>query len=121
MAIIKGKSKISKLEQERAKLLDLLLSDDPLIEGSYSEILVKCGRAGCHCEKKPIHLVARLGMREDGKIKNKVVRVVDREAVQKLTGRYKEHKQALQELERVNEAEREVLKEVIRQKNCGYT
>ena len=118
--MIKRKSKISKLEHERAKLIDLLLSDDELIEGSYSEILVKCGRAGCHCEKKPVHLVARLGMREDGKIKNKVVRVADREEVQKLTSRYKEHKRALQELERVNEAEGAVLKEFMRQKNRGY-
>ena len=102
-------------------MLDLLLSDDQLIEGSYSEMLVKCGRAGRHCEKKPIHLVARLGMREDGKIKNKVVRVADREEVQKLTGRYREHKQALQELERVNEVQRAALKELMRQKNRGYT
>lgn len=118
--MIKQKNKISKLAQKRKELFDLLLSDVPLIEGSYSEILVKCGRAGCHCEKNPIHLVARLGMREDGKIKNKVVRVADRDEVRKLTGRYKEHKQALQDLERVNEMEKEVLKEVIKKKNCGY-
>jgi len=118
--MIKEKRKISKLEQERKQLLDLLLSDQQLIEGSYSEILVKCGRAGCHCEKKPIHLVARLGMREDGKIKNKVVRVADRDDVQKLTGQYKEHKQALQDLERVNAMEKEVLKEIIKKKNRGY-
>jgi hypothetical protein len=119
--MIKGKSKIHKLEQERTKLLDLLLSDDRLIEGSYSEILVKCGRAGCHCEKKPIHLVARLGIREEGKVKNKVVRVADRENVQKLTDRYKAHKQALHKLKQINEAERTILKDVMKQKNSGYS
>ena len=118
--MIKQKNKISKLEQERKKLLDLLQSDEPLIEGSYSEILVKCGRAGCHCEKKPIHLVARLGVREDGKIKNKLVRIADRDEVQKLTGRYKEHRQALRDLERVHAMEKEVLKEIIKKKNRGY-
>jgi len=119
--MIKQKNKLSKLELTRKELLVLLLSDEELIEGSYSEVLVKCGRAGCHCEKKPIHLVARLGVREEGKIKNKVVRVADRENVKRLTARYREHKQALQELERVNKVEREILKELIKQKNCGYT
>lgn len=102
-------------------LLSLLLSGVELIEGSYSEILVKCGRSGCHCEKEPIHLVARLGLREDGKIKNKVVRIADREEVKKLIERYREHRQALQKLKQVNETEREILKKLIKQKNCGYS
>mgnify|MGYP001571231923 CR=1 FL=1 len=118
--MIKEINKIAKLEHARKDLLALLLSTDELIEGSYSEILVKCGRAGCHCEKKPIHLVARLGIRDHGKIKNKLVRVADRETVQRLTARYRDHKQALQELGRINEVEREILKELIKQKNCGY-
>ena len=119
--MIKQKNKISKLEQERKKLFALLLSEDPLIEGCYSEILVKCGRSGCHCEKKPIHLVTRLGVREDGKIKNKVVRVADRENVKKLANRYREHKQALQELGQIDEKQREIFKDLIKHKNCGYT
>lgn len=118
--MIKEKSKLSKLEQARKELLVLLLSDGALIEGSYCEILVKCGRAGCHCEKKPIHLVARLGIREDGNLKNKVVRVADRENVKRLTTRYRDHKKALQDLEQINEVEREILKGLIKQKNCGY-
>ena len=118
--MIKEKSRILQLEQKRKKLLDLLLNDDQLIVGSYTELLVKCGRDGCHCEKKPIHPVARLGLREDGKIKNKVVRIADREFVQKMTDQYKEHKQALKALEQVNETEREILKEVIKRKNIGY-
>lgn len=114
------KNKISKLEQKRKKLLVLLLSDEWLIEGSYSQILVKCGRSGCHCEKKPIHLVARLGIRENGKIKNKVVRVADRDNVKRLTVRYRERKQALRQLEHINEMEREILKGLIKRKNRGY-
>lgn len=116
----KKKIKITKLERERKALLALLLNDDELIEGSYSELLVKCGRVGCHCEKKPIHLVARLGVREDGKIKNKVVRVADREEIKLLTDRYRKHKQALRHLEHINDEEREIIKSVIKQKNRGY-
>lgn len=116
----KKKIKILKLEADRKKLLLLLLSDDELIEGSYSELLVKCGRSACHCEKKPVHLVARLGVREDGKIKNKVVRVADRDEVKQLTDRYREHKQALRQLEHIHKKEREILKEHIKLKNRGY-
>jgi hypothetical protein len=119
--MIKKKNKISKLEQTRSEVLESLLRDEELIEGSYSEILVTCGRAGCHCEKKPVHLVTRLGVREDGKIKNKVVRVADREKVKDLTSCYREHKKALQELERINMEEREILKELIKEKNIGYS
>lgn len=115
-----GKNKISKLEQKRKELLGLLLSDDGLIEGNYSEILVKCGRSGCHCEKKPIHLVARLGIRENGKIKNKVVRVADRDEVKRLTDRYRERKQALRQLGHINETEKEILGGLIKRKNQGY-
>lgn len=116
----KEKNKILKLELDRKALLVLLLSDASLIEGSYSEVLVKCGRSGCHCEKKPIHLVARLGIREDGKIKNKVVRVADREKVKALTDCYRDHKQALRQMEHINEVEREILKGLIKRKNRGY-
>ena len=118
--MIKEKNQFSKLENARKELLRLIFDDGELIEGSYCEILVKCGRAGCHCEKKPCHLVARLSIREDGKIKNKVVRVADRENVKRLIERFQEHKQALQELERINEMEREILKVLIKQKNKGY-
>lgn len=119
--MIKEKNKFLKLENARKELLRLILADDQLIEGSYCEILVKCGRAGCHCEKKPIHPVARLSTREDGKIKNKVVRVADREEVKRLIDRFREHKQALQELEKISDMEREILKVLIKRKNKGYT
>jgi len=119
--MIKQKNKTSKIQQLRRELLEFLLNDDDLIEGSYSEMLVKCGRSGCHCEKKPIHLIARLGIREDGKIKNKVVRVADREKVKSLTTCYREHKKALHDLERINKEEREILKELIKEKNIGYS
>lgn len=118
--MIKKKNKFSKLENVRKELLRLILADDEIIEGSYCELLVKCGKVGCHCEKKPCHLVARLSIREDGKIKNKVVRVTDRENVKRLTERYREHKQALKELQEIHEMEQEILKELIKLKNKGY-
>jgi hypothetical protein len=50
-----------------------------------------------------------------------VVRVADREEVKRLTDRFREHKQALQELEKISEIEREILKMLIKRKNKGYT
>lgn len=118
--MVKEKTRLSKLENTRKKLLRLILADGDLIEGGYGEVLVKCGKAGCHCAKKPCHLVAKLSFREDGKSKNKVVRVADRENVKRLTDRYREQKQALQELERISKMEREILRRVIKRKNRGY-
>jgi hypothetical protein len=89
---------IQTIELERKALLDALTDDSEMIEGSLSDILVKCGREGCHCEKKPVHMVTRLTTREGGRIKLRVVRVDDREQVRDLVQAHKDFKQALKEL-----------------------
>lgn len=116
--IERKRKKIQKLEKARKHLIELLLADDDLIEGNLCDILVRCGRSGCHCEKKPAHHVTRLGTREDDKIKNKVVRVDDREKVRRLVQTYKEYKQALKKLEQLEMEEKEIIKsaKAVRQK-----
>ncbi len=108
--IERKRKKILELEMVRKRLIEILLADDEMIEGNLCDILVRCGKAGCHCAKRPAHPVTRLGMREDGKIKNKVVRVDDREKVRKLVQTYKEHKQALRKLEQLEMEEKEIIK-----------
>ncbi|MFH1405362.1 MAG: DUF6788 family protein [Patescibacteria group bacterium] len=118
--MVKKKREILRLEKERKRLVDELLSDCDLIVGNYSELLVRCGRSGCHCEKKPCHLVARLGIQEQGMVKNRVVRVDDRKRVQQLVQNYKHHKEALRNLKRICELETQILKSVMKLKNVGY-
>ena len=91
-----------------------------LIEGSYRESLMRCGRQGCHCNDKPAHLVTRVSRWEDRKLKNKVVRIEDRVIVEKLVENYREHKQTISKLAKLNEKEGAILKSIVNRKKKRY-
>jgi len=114
------KEDITEIQKQRKRLVKLLFSDCELIEGSIRDSLIRCGRPGCHCQKQPAHPVTRLSRWDKGKLKNKVVRVADRQRVKELSNNYKEHKQALSDLEMLNEKEREIIKTVIKLKTITY-
>lgn len=116
----KKKTRIAAIEQERTKLIKVLLEECELIEGSYRESLMRCGRKECHCYEKPGHLVARISRWEEGKLKNKVVRLADREWVKKLADNYKNHKKAMSQLLKLNTKEGELLRSVIKLKKKRY-
>lgn len=118
--IKKKKEKVSEIEKERKRLIKFLFSDCQLVEGSLRESLIQCGRPGCHCEKEPIHPVTRISRWEKGKLKNKIVRVADREWVKNLSDNYKKNKKALSNLSKLNEKEREIIKTVIKSKTVKY-
>jgi hypothetical protein len=118
--IKKNKEEIVEIEKERKRLIRFLLSDCKLVEGSLRDSLIRCGRQGCHCKKEPIHPVTRISRWIDGKLKNKVVRVADREWVEILSGNYKKSKKALGDLAKLNEDEREIIKTLIKLKTIKY-
>jgi hypothetical protein len=108
------------LQKDRQKLFDFLLSDCELIEGSYQESLLRCGRTGCHCEKEGGHLVGRISRWQKGKLKNKVVRVADRERIRKLVADDKAHKKALNQIKKIDDRQKRFLKNVIHLKSMNY-
>jgi len=112
---------IQTIEIERKKLLEALTDSSEMIEGSLSDILVKCGREGCHCEKKPVHMVTRLTTRENGQIKLRVVRVDDREQVRDLVQAHKNFKQALKELGALESRQKKILKTMKKARNKIYS
>ena len=116
----KLKVKYEEIENSRKSLLKILFSDLQLVEGSYINVLVKCGRPGCHCKKKPIHPITKLSWWEGTNLKNKIVRVADREWVKMLSDNYKAHKQALSKLVKMNSQEKEIIKEIIKLKVVKY-
>ncbi len=118
--IKKNKEKLVEIEKERGRLIRFLLNDCKLVEGSLRDSLIRCGRQGCHCEKEPIHLVTRISRWIDGRLKNKVVRVADREWVKILSGNYKKSKKALSDLIKLNEDERETIKTLIKLRTIKY-
>ena len=109
-----------KFERERKRLMTTLLNDSNLVEGSLRDVMVRCGRKGCHCEKEPVHPVTRLSRWENGKLKNKIVRVDDRELIRKLSHNYREHKNALSKLVKLNDEEMQWLKSVLKSKMVKY-
>lgn len=119
-AINKTKRTITEIGREREKHLETLLSTVELIAGSYTEVRVRCGKSGCHCEKEPLHPVTRLGVMESGKLKTKLVRIEDREWVSRMVETYKHHKRELSELLNLNKKQVVLLRKLIKQRNCRY-
>ena len=118
--LTKKKGQILTLQKERQRLFDFLLSDCELIEGSYRESLLRCGRAGCHCEKEGGHLVGRISRWQEGKLKNKVVRIADRERILKLAADCRAHKKALNQIKKIDGRQKTLLKNVIHLKGIHY-
>lgn len=115
-----AKEEIRKLEKERQGLLQQLLDNRPIIEGSFYESLARCGRPNCHCLEKPAHLVTRISWYEKGKMKNKIVRIEDRNWVKQLVHNNKELKRAFKALEKINEKEIMALKGCLKRKAQKY-
>ena len=97
---------LRRLRDEMADLIGLFLKNNEFIEGSYIEVLQKCGRPTCHCKDKPTHLVSRLSKWVDGKLTHKVVRIEDRDRVRKLVEIYKQHKTAMAKLTKEEKKEK---------------
>ena len=108
------------LKEQRYSLLKVFLNSSPLVEGSFGEFLIRCGRFNCHCYAQPCHLVTRLSHRQEGKLKHKVVKVADRKWIKPLSDNYKEHAQALSQLLKINKKEYQILKNVIEIKSVPY-
>ena len=108
------------LQDERKNLIEPFLENDEFTEGSYMEVLQKCGRPGCHCEKKPTHLVSRISKWTEGKLKHKVVRIEDRDRIRQLVEIYKRHKTAMAKLVKDAKKEKEIMNTIIKLKNRPY-
>jgi len=118
--MIVKKEHLYELEKERKRLIKILLSDCKLVDGSLQDLMVRCGRKGCHCEKEPIHPITRLSHWNNGKLKNKIVRIADRTLIRKLSNNYKEHKRALGDLAKRNAEEISLLKSMVKAKIIQY-
>lgn len=118
--ITKNKGEVLKLQQKQKKLIKIFFTDKKLIEGCYRTTLIKCGKKGCRCEKKPIHLVTRLSKWEDKKLKNQIVRVGDRKWVQEYSENYKRHKTTIANYEKISKRIKEILKKIIKMKAVKY-
>lgn len=114
------RKQIIEIEKQRKRIINLILDHSELVEGSLRNSMMKCGKKGCRCEKEPIHPVTRLSRWENGKLINKLIRIADRDWVRKLSDNYKKHKQALNELVKINNKEQDLLKIMVKLKSVRY-
>ena len=114
------KDHFRQLELERGKLIQYLLLECSLIQCSYSELLVKCGKPGCHCEDKPAHLVTHLGTRKNNAARTQVVRIADRQRVCALVQVYKKHKAALTDLKDIHQQQEKIVRDLVDDKDQPY-
>ena len=107
-------------QKERQKLLRIFYRDEILIAGSYSEVFIRCGKATCRCHEEGGHYATRLSKWVDGKLKSKIVRIVDRERVKIASDHYKSHKSVLRDLKKLHLEEINLLKRIIETKMTFY-
>ena len=118
--LTKLKQELRRLTKRREQLLEKFFTKDRLILGSYMETRMRCGTASCHCHDEGGHPTVRISRWVDGKLKNKIVRVDDREWVAEAAANYKACKQSMSELTKINAREREVLKLIVEEKAQIY-
>jgi len=111
---------LNTLHEQRQQICKIFFTQSSLVNGSFRELLIRCGKPNCHCQSQPAHLVSRLSHWEQGKLKNKVVRVADRIRIKTLSDNYKEHTQSLSHLLKINKKEYQLLKNAINLKVILY-
>ena len=111
---------LNAFQEQRQQTYKMFFTPSTLVDGSFRELLMRCGKPNCHCQNQPAHLVSRLSHWVDGKLKNKVVRVADRERIKSLSDNYKEHTQALSQLLKINKKEYQLLKNALNLKVILY-
>ncbi|TFG48545.1 MAG: hypothetical protein E4H40_04495 [Candidatus Brocadiia bacterium] len=116
----KAQEQLRNRQKERQKLLRIFYRDEILIAGSYGEVFIRCGKATCRCHEEGGHFATRLSMWCCGKLKTKIVRVSDREWVEKASCHYKSHKSVLRNLKKLHAEELKMLKRIVELKTVKY-
>lgn len=114
------RKKLRNAQAERERLISPFYDDETLIAGTYAEVFIRCGKPSCHCHMDGGHFATRLSRWVNGKLKSKIVRIADRQWVQKATERYKLHKQALKKLRTLQKTELKILSRILDMKTGDY-
>ena len=111
---------LRRLEEERARIVDRLLDASPLIRGSVTHVLVRCGSPGCHCAQAPAHPIWRLATSRKGRQRCQLIRRADVDEVRELVARYRDFRGGLRELEAIHKEEKALLRGLMEIRDVGY-
>jgi len=116
----KAQEKLRSLQKDHSGLLRIFYRDEELIAGSYSEVYIRCGQPTCRCHQEGGHFATRISQWVGGKLKTKIVRVVDRARIERASDYYKSHKTVLRDLRRLHAEELKLLKRIVELKTTKY-
>jgi hypothetical protein len=111
---------VRRLQQERARLLEDLLADRPLLKGSLSRVKRTCGKATCHCAEAPAHQVWVLATTRDRRRRCQVVRLPDVPKVQERLAIYKDFRRGLRRLYAIGREEKGLLRGLMHKRHAPY-
>ena len=112
--------RLRRLELRRRAVLDHLLENEPLVRGSLTKVLQRCGKPSCHCAKKPAHLTWRLMTSRNAKQRCQLVRQDDVERIQALVQNSKAFADGLREIENIQREQKDLLRVIREQRDQGY-
>ena len=113
--------KIRSLEARRARLIDALAADEPLLIGSLSHVNRTCGKSSCHCATTPAHPAWTLATTTDGRRRCQVVRLADVAEVRQRVASYKAFKQLLRDIEATESEQAALLRGLMEARDLPYT
>ena len=109
---IKIKNKIRKLEREREKILEKLLSVNEMARGSFAVVSTKCGNAKCRCNHGELHTHSRVSWGEFGKNYTRKVPKEEIPWIKMMTERYREFKKLRKKISNIEIQYKELLNEL---------
>lgn len=119
-SILKKIHRLRKIWQQTADILDEMLTSEPLMIGTLSEVLRTCGKPNCHCARKPSHRHWTLLTNFEGKRRCQVIRKKDVGNVQRKVDCYRRFRNLLKQMKRLDFQRGAILKELLEERNELY-
>ena len=112
---------VRRLTDEEHELVEELLAPEPLIVGSVSNVLRRCGNPNCHCAERPAHPTTHLATTREGQRRCQLVRKADEDVVTEKVNRYRRFREVLRRLTALERQRRDVLKAVAEVRGEDYS
>jgi hypothetical protein len=112
---------VRRLAEEEHALVDELLRAEPLIVGSVSHVLRRCGNPACHCAQRPTHPTLHLATSQVGQRRCQLVRKTDEATVIEKVDRYRRFRELLRRLSVLERQRRDLLKAVAEARSEDYS
>ncbi len=111
---------IERLEAKRRRLVQRLLTDEPLLQGSLSLVNRTCGKQNCHCATRPAHPAWVLATSESRRRRCQIVRQDDAEEVQRRVATYKDYRVTLRAVEATQKELKRLLRGLMDKRDVRY-